>query len=173
MINPTEDIVNIWLQELKDHFIMNNIVLHKEKRRIKNRMIYGGRGQEIDFLSTDGKNYYWIEVSVSVNPYLPGKSVRRQKIIKTALDKFGSKKETSLYNRFGKRTYKKWFVYSPKLFTKKSNEENIYIDTLKRKGIKAINFRDILDEIFEKLDYMGIDTPRQYLYLFKKFGYKC
>jgi len=172
MINPAEDIVNIWLQEFKGHFVKQNIVLRQEKRIINNKNIYGGKGKEVDFLSTDGKSYYWIEVSVSVNPYLPRKSIRRQEITKAALNKFEIKKEILLKKRFGGHAYKKWFVYSPRLFTKKSNEEAIYIKALNKKGIKAISFKVVLDEVFTKLDYMGLDSPRQYLYLLKKFGYK-
>jgi hypothetical protein len=173
MINPAEDIVNVWLQEVCDHFVMNNIVVRKETRLIGGKSISGGRGKEIDFLSTDGKSgYYWVEVSVSPSPRLALKAVRLKETIDIALNKFAPEKEVMIKRRFGIKSVNKWFVYSHKLFSKKLGEEKAYCLALEKEGIKAIGFEKILKEIFKKLDYMGYDTPRQYLFLLKKFGYK-
>ncbi|HUX36201.1 MAG TPA: hypothetical protein VMV71_04195 [Candidatus Paceibacterota bacterium] len=173
MLNPAEDIVNVWLQEVCDHFVMNNIVVRKETRLINGRNIGGGRGKEIDFLSTNGRgDYYWVEVSVSPNPRLPSKAVRSKEAIDIVLKKFASEKEAMIKKRFDIKTVNKWFVYSHKLFSKKLGEEKVYCHALEKQGIKAIGFEKILREVFKKLDYMGYDTPRQYLFLLKKFGYK-
>ncbi len=166
MVNPAEDIVNIWLQEVKDHFTMSNIVVRKGKGS------RGGRGKEIDLLSTKNKEYFWIEVSVSPNPRLPNKSHRLQEITKNAIDKFANEKSGYLGGRFPRQLFKKWFVYSPKLFGKKSDERNQYCEALKRHDITPIAFDKILNELSEKLDYMGYDTTRNYLFLLKKFLYK-
>ena len=91
MINPAEDIVNIWLQEHYKYFVINNLVVPKETRLgAKGRKIGGGRGKEVDFFSTDGKgNYYWVEVSVSPNPRLPGGATKSRDILfESAIKKF-------------------------------------------------------------------------------------
>lgn len=172
MINPAEEIVNIWLQEVHNHFTMSNIVIHKKTRLINGRKIGGGRGKEVDFLSTDGKKYYWIEVSVSPNPRLSNKVVRLRESVNSAVNKFATEKEIAIQSRFGYKKFEKWFVYSSKLFPKKSKEETFYCQALQKRNIKAISFEYVLKDIFNKLDYMGYDTPRQYLFLLKKFGYK-
>ncbi len=178
MINPAEEIVNIWLQECRKHFVMSNIVIPKETRQINGRKIGGGRGKEVDFLSTDVKNnYYWVEVSVSPNPRLPGGATKsRQVIIDNAVKKFAPEKGKYLCNNFGIRITKKWFIYSPKLFVffKKSgtDEEKKFQDALQKRRIKAISFENVLKETYDKINYMGYDTPRQFLFLLKKFGYQ-
>ena len=137
MINPAEEIVNIWLQEHRGHFVMSNIVVPKSSRlNASGRKIGGGRGKEVDFLSTDGKgNYYWVEVSVSPNPRLPGGAEKsRQVIVDNALNKFAEEKEKWLISHFKIKAPEKWFVYSPKLFTflsKKENEEQKFVEALK------------------------------------------
>ncbi len=55
------------------------------------------------------------------------------------------------------------------MFPKKSNEETQYRDALKTKGIKAVSFSDTLNGVYEKLNYMGFDVTRNYLFLLKKF----
>ena len=55
MINPAEDIVNIWLQSANITFTMNNVVVRKENKKIGNKLIGGGRKGEIDIISTNGK----------------------------------------------------------------------------------------------------------------------
>ncbi len=45
MVNPAEDIINIWLQETCDHFTMSNIVVPKSTREIKGRKVGGGTRQ--------------------------------------------------------------------------------------------------------------------------------
>ncbi len=171
MLNPAEDIVNVWLQEVCQHFIMNNIVLRKVTRVIGNKKRGGGRGKEVDFLSTDGKNYFWIEVSVSPSPFLPAKKIHMKKIIDRSLEKFSHEKELALRKRFKKKAYVKWYIYSHKMFLKNSGEEQRFSDALKKFRIKAVSFELILEQVFEKLNYMGYDTPRQNLFLLKKFGY--
>lgn len=171
MINPAEDIVNIWLQDKHNHFTMSNIVVHKKTRKIKGRNVGGGRGKEIDFLSTNGKKYYWVEVSVSPNPRLLRKDVKLQEVIRNAVGKFANEKMNGIYERFNVRNVKKWFIYSPKLFSKKSNEELRYRKALKKKGIEPISFALVLEETYDSINHMGYDAPRQYLFLLKKFGY--
>lgn len=171
MINPAEDIVNIWLQDKHNHFTMSNIVVHKKIRQINGRNIGGGRGKEIDFLSTNGKDYFWVEVSVSPNPRLPRKDVRLQEAISNAVRKFAGEKMDAIHERFNVRNVKKWFVYSPKLFSKKSNEESLYCDALRKEGIEPISFALVLKETHDGINHMGYDVPRQYLFLLKKFGY--
>lgn len=177
MINPAEDITNIWLQECCGHFVMSNIVVKKKTRRIKNKNIGGGRGKEIDFISTDGRgHYFWTEVSVSANPRLPGSVAKSMpKIISDIVRKFGAEKEKWIHNQLNIKTIKKQFVYSHKIFSflsKKTKEEAVFCNKLRKKGIDAKSFGDILGDVYEKLDYMGFDAPRQYLYIIKKFGYK-
>jgi len=171
MINPAEDIVNIWLQDKYNHFTMSNIVVHKKTRNINGKKVGGGRGKEIDFLSTNGKEYFWVEVSVSPNPRLPRKDIRSQEAINNAVGKFADEKMDAIYERFQVRNIKKWFVYSPKLFSRKSNEEALYCAALREKGIKPISFALFLKETHDGINHMGYDVPRQYLFLSKKFGY--
>src|SRR3989338_8426224 len=152
MINPAEEIVNIWLQEHRRQFVMSNIVVPKSSRlNADGRKIGGGRGKEVDFLSTNGKgNYYWVEVSVSPNPRLPGGAEKsRQVIADNALNKFAEEKEKWLINHLKIKAPEKWFVYSPKLFTflsKKENEEQKFVDALKKHNIKAISFGTVLKQ---------------------------
>jgi len=170
MVNPAEDIVNIWLQEVRGHFTMSNIVVPKKTREIKGRKVGGGRGKEIDLITTDGNgNYFWVEVSVSPSPRLSNKKVRFQEIVNNAVDKFSEEKEQYLAKRFVQKHFHKLFVYSPKMFSKKSNEETQYRDALKTKGIEAVSFSDVLNGVYEKLNYMGFDVTRNYLFLLKKF----
>ena len=171
MINPAEDIVNIWLQDKYNHFTMSNIVVHKKTRNINGKKVGGGRGKEIDFLSTDGKDYFLVEVSVSPNPRLLKKDVRLPETINNAVGKFADEKMDAIYERFQVRNVKKWFVYSPKLFSKKFNEEALYCAALREKGIKPISFALFLKETHDGINHMGYDVPRQYLFLSKKFGY--
>lgn len=178
MINPAEEIVNIWLQENRGHFVMSNLVVPKSSRlNARGRKIGGGRGKEVDFLSTDGKeNYYWVEVSVSPNPRLPGGAEKsRQVIVDNALNKFAEEKEEWLRNHFKIKTPEKWFVYSPQLFTflsKKENEEQKFVEALKKRKIEAVSFGIVLKQVYGSLNYFGYDSARQYIFLFKKMGYK-
>lgn len=171
MINPAEDIVSLWLQECKDHFTMSNVVVRKKNRKIGNRTMGGGRGKEIDVISTDGRLYYWTEISVSANPFLVKKSMRLKENVDTAIKKFHHSKEVYLRSRFGNKKFIKQFVYSHKLFPGITNEVTEYCKILKKEGIIAISFDEILNEVYKKLDYMGYDVTRNYLYLLKKFHY--
>lgn len=179
MVNPAEDIVNIWLQEIRDYFTMSNIVVHKRSRIINGKKIGGGRGKEIDLIATDGKGkYFWIEVSVSPSPRLPSKKTKFKEIINNAVKKFAKEKEIYLTERFCRKHFSKMFVYSPKLFSQKSNtsslksdEENRYRAALKMKKIEAVSFTDVLNDVYGKLNYMGYDTTRNYLFLLKRFGH--
>lgn len=180
MINPAEEIVNVWLQDYRKHFVMSNIVVPKGTRvNISGKKIGGGRGKEIDFLSTDGKgNYYWIEVSVSPNPRLPGGAAKsREIILDNVIKKFANEKEMWLKSQFKIKTPERWFVYSPKLFVffskkKKDDEETLFCNNLKKRGITAISFDSVLKEVYDGINYLGYDSPRQYIFLLKKFGYK-
>src|SRR3989338_8120844 len=112
MINPAEEIVNVWLQN-QGHFIMNNLVVPKKSRLNANgRKIGGGRGKEIDFISTDGKGaYYWIEVSVSPNPRMPaGAEKSRTMLVEDVLKKFVDEKNKWLSEHLSIRKASKWFV---------------------------------------------------------------
>jgi len=171
MINPAEDIVNIWLQECQNHFTMSNVYVKKKTRIIRGKKVGGGRGKEIDIISTDWKKSYWVEVSVSPRPRLPKKSIKMNLIISWAADKFDEGKREYLEERFKGMHFEKWYVYSPKLFSKHSKEQERFCSALKKRGIKALNFEDILSEVREKLDYMGYDVTRNYLYLLKMFTY--
>ncbi len=131
----------------------------------------GERGKEIDIISTNGRNYYWTEVSVSSNPRLPNKNVRLKESINNALAKFSDEKEKYFDKRFSHKSFHKQFVYSPKLFLQRSDEESKYCGALKQRGIKAISFERVLREVREKLNYMGFDVTRNYLFLLKKFDY--
>lgn len=164
MVNPAEDIVNIWLQEVCNYFTISNIVVRK------GRGTRGGRGKEIDLISTDGKGkYFWIEVSVSPTPRLPNKSQRFQEITKNAVDKFANEKHRYLRERFPGRVFQKLFIYSPKMFLRRSDEEARYCNMLKTKRIKAISFSKVLSDVYDTLNYMGYDVTRNYLFLLKKF----
>lgn len=174
MINPAEEIVNVWLQNQK-HFIMNNLVVPKKGRlNSKGKKIHGGKGKEIDFLSTDGKgNYYWIEVSVSPSPFLiGGASQVKTRLVGDVLNKFVDEKNKWIRSHLKIKKLERWFVYSPNLFPKKSGSENLFCNELKKRKIRAISFADVLDEVYNNLNHFALDQPRQYIFLFKKMGYK-
>ena len=171
MINPAEDIVNLWLQECRDHFTMTNVVIKKKPRIIKGKKIYGGRGKEVDIVSTDGNRFFWVEVGVSARPYSPLKAVKLDSCVSDAERKFVEEKEIGLKERFKNRDFEKWYVYSPKFFSKSTDEERLYRSRLEQLGIKAISFKTVLSEFREKLNYMGYDATRNYLFLLKEFQY--
>lgn len=172
MINPAEEIVNIWLQDKKDWFTMGNVVVKKRKRIRGGRAVYGGRGKEIDIIATDGSNFYWVEVSVSARPRLPKKSEKIKILSKMVIRKFAPEKEKYLKSRFSKaKEFQKIFIYADKYFTKRSDEKEKFLEKLKQKGIEAINFKEILEDVYDNLDFMGYDITRNYLYLLKKLDY--
>ena len=178
MINPAEEIVNIWLQEHHKYFTISNLVIPQKTRlNAQGRRIGGGRGKEVDFLATNGKGkHYWIEVSVSPNPRLPGGADRSRKIlIDNAIKKFDKGNETWLHINFKVKVIEKWFIYSPRLFAffrNSSAEERLYCDQLQLKNIKAISFAKVLKDVYDELNYYGYDFPRQYIFLLKKMGYR-
>lgn len=173
MINPAEEIVNVWLQECCKRFVMSNIVVHKKTRKIKGRKVGGGRGKEIDFFSTDGEgNYFWTEVSVSPSPRLPGGKKSMRIIKRKAVRKFADEKEKWLKDDFTIKRIKRQFIYSPKMFTRKGNQEKTFREFLRKKKIETVSFGLVLEQVFSKLNFMGYDAPRQYLFLLKKFGYR-
>ena len=94
-VNPAEDIVNVWLQDIQGYFTRQNVNVPKKGRMISGRMVYGGKGKEIDILGikNDGKRI-WVEVSVSPNPYLAKKDVRVANAIDMVNKKFDPEKET-------------------------------------------------------------------------------
>jgi len=164
MVNMGEDIINVWLQDVCKHFVRSNIIVRKKQRIINGKKRGGGRGKEIDFLSTDGKNYYWIEVSFSLKPFLPPRITRAKSLLNLAKKKFAKEKKDAIQGLIGHKDIDQWFIYSPKLFTQKKDEES-YCNSLKKEKIKAISFEKVLKEIFEELNYVGYDAPRQYLKL--------
>lgn len=179
MINPAEEIVNVWLQDHHKYFMMSNIVVPKKTRlNSKGGKLGGGKGKEIDFLATNGKgNYYWVEVSVSPSPRLPsGMSSSRKEIVDDILlKKFAAEKRgwiTKNSRKFRIKTLEKWFVYSPNLFSKKSDGEKKFCERFKRRGVRAVSFLTVLKDAGSELNYFGYDSPRQYIFLFKKMGYK-
>ena len=113
MINPAEDIVNLWLQECCDHFTMTNVVIKKKSRTVRRRKVYGGRGKEVDIISTDGSKFFWIEVGVSARPYLPLKAEKIKRLVSDAHGKFAGEKETGLKDRFNKRELRSG-TYTPR-----------------------------------------------------------
>ncbi len=177
MLNPAEEIVNIWLQDHFKYFITSNLVVPKKTRlNKKGRFLGGGRGKEVDFLATNGKGkYFWIEVSVSPNPRLPGGADKSRDIfVDTVTKKFAQEKEKWIKNNFRIKRIEKWFVYSHKLFSFFRNapqEEGLYIKRLGEKKIKAISFAEVLDNVYNETNFFGYDSPRQYIFLFKKMGY--
>ncbi len=177
MLNPAEEIVGVWLQDHYKFFVMSNVVVKKKIRVINGKNIAGGKGKEVDFLATDGKGkYFWVEVSVSASPRLGGSIKKvRDDLVQAFSGKFVSEKEEFLQKEYGIKKVEKWFVYSPKLFGSKAMEENenekYFCKELEKRRIKAISFQAVLNEIYDDLDHMGYDSPRQYLYLFKKFIY--
>ncbi len=72
--------------------------------------------------------------------------------------KFAEEKEAGLKDRFKNREFEKWYIYSPKFFSKSTNEEQLFVSRLGTLGIKAISFSTVLTEIRDKLDYMGYDA---------------
>jgi len=169
MINPAEDVVNVWLQECHHHFMMSNIYVPAPHRVVKGRKIAGGRGPEVDFLSTDGKGtYIWTEVQVSFNPYVPTIDRAMSQYVKDAADKFEPMKLDHLRETYGVEISKKWFVYSPTMFPKRRPEtEDKYRGLLAQKGIEAISFGRVYSEVLKKQIRMGYDIARQWLYLFQ------
>jgi hypothetical protein len=178
MINPAEEIVNIWLQEHRKYFTISNLVVpQKTRTNAQGRRIGGGRGKEIDFFATNGNGkYYWIEVSVSPNPRLPGGADKSRKIlVDNAIKKFDKGNEIWLRKNFKVKAVEKWFVYSPKLFSffrHDSEEEILYCNQLQQKNIKAVSFAEVLKNVYDELSYYGYDFPRQYIFLLKKMGYE-
>jgi len=49
-VNPAEDIVNVWLQEIRGYFTRQNINVPKKTRVINGKKVGGGKGKEIDIL---------------------------------------------------------------------------------------------------------------------------
>lgn len=148
---------------------MNNVYIRR--RKDKKHGIKGGLGPEIDIISTDGKKYYWIEVSVPPRPYGAG-GHKGKKVAKDYMRKFSSEKERYITKNLKFKPVSKLFVYSAKFFNKKkSDEEKKFKEAMEKKGVETINFETILKEIYEKLDYRGYDETRNYLFLLKQFGY--
>lgn len=158
MINPAEDIVNLYMQICKNRFTMGNVYVATTKP---------GRGAEIDLLSTDGPSYFWTEVSVSANPVKAPKKGRAEAEAQWACRKFDSAKQEFLKQRFPGKGFTQETVYSPLLFVQKA-EEGDFLEGLKMRGIIGISFGDILEELFDKLEYLGYDPTSNILYLLKK-----
>jgi len=167
MINPAEDVVNVWLQECQVHFVMANINVPPPHRFVKGKKIAGGRGPEVDFLSTNGRGVYvWTEVQVSFNPYVPTIDRAMSIYVKEAMAKFAPLKLEHLKKTYGIETFKKWFVYSPTMFPKRRPETEVeYRRLLAQKDIEAISFGRVYSEVLKKQIRMGYDIARQWLYL--------
>lgn len=168
MINPAEDVVNVWLQECFRHFVVANIQVPAPIRERNGRKIFGGRGPEVDFLSTDGRGtYIWTEVQVSFNPYVPTIDRAMPDYIREALRKFDPMKLDYIRKTYHIRKVKKCFVFSPTMFPKRRPEtETKYVGLLAKEGIEALSFGRVYSEVLKKQVRMGYDAARQWLYLF-------
>ncbi len=171
-VNPGEEIVNVWLQDIKNYFTRLNINVRKETRVINGKKRGGGRGKEIDILgiNNSGKKI-WVEVSVSPRPrneYSGTKNVNYY--IKKFSEKFHEEKEKKVNSLFGNKPYSKMFVYSPNLFRK--GEEELFRRGLEEKGIEPVDFEKIFHETIENINHYSVDPIRVYLYYSKYFPKK-
>jgi hypothetical protein len=172
-VNPAEDIVNIWLQDKHGYFTRQNINVPKQLRFINGRPIHGGRGKEIDILgiNNDGDRI-WIEVTVSPNPYLEISTEQVVSALTKVRDKFHSEKATEVERLFCGKRYRKMFVYSPRIFSKKqdiSEKEKQFIEGTQKLGVEPIRFETILEETIDTLNHYSVDPTRIYLYYAKYF----
>ena len=158
MANPAEEIVIAWLQECKGLFTMNNVKVPKA----------GGGSFEIDILAANTGKSIWVEVSVSTDPrcnYL--KDVRFEKTTNDFLKDFQNKDKNSKVSEiFHGESYEKWLVYGKLPLTKE--EQRKFPKTIAEKGVIAIHFGNIIDDL-SKLKYYRLDSPRNYINLFKTF----
>ena len=167
-VNPAEEIVNVWLQDIQGYFTRQNVNVPKQGRLRNGKMVCGGRGREIDILGINNKGQrIWVEVSVSPNPYLPRKEERFNTAFDMVKTKFHNEKAREVNRIFGGKKYKKFFIYSEKLF--KKNEEARFIDRLKKIGITAESFHKLFDECIDKINHYSVDPTRIYLYYSKYF----
>jgi hypothetical protein len=167
-VNPAEDIVNVWLQDIHGYFTRQNVNVPKQGREVKGKMIYGGKGKEIDILGikNSGKRI-WVEVSVSPNPYLAKKELRVSNAIEMVYRKFDKEKEKIVMEIFKNKPFNKIFVYSERLF--RNEQENEFVDKLKRNNIEARCFHNIFNECIENIRHYSVDPTRIYLYYSKFF----
>jgi predicted unusual protein kinase regulating ubiquinone biosynthesis (AarF/ABC1/UbiB family) len=56
-------------------------------------------------------------------------------------------------------------------FTAEISKKKKYHAALQKNNIKAISFAEVLDNVYNDLNYYGYDSPRQYIYLMKMMGY--
>ena len=167
-VNPAEDIVNVWLQDNCGFFTRQNVNVPKEGRLRNGKMVYGGKGKEIDILGINNKRErIWVEVSVSPNPYLASKDVRVRQAVEMVNKKFDPEKQKEVNKIFGNKQFKKMFVYSEKLFKHKEEEE--FVKKLKSVGVEAKNFHKIFDECIKKINHYSVDPTRIHLYYSKYF----
>lgn len=169
-VNPAEDIVNVWLQDVRGFFTRQNVNVKKRKRVIGGKAIYGGRGKEIDILAINATGVrLWVEVTVSPNPYL-GKSANRiSDAMRVVADKFCTEKEVAVRQIFGGRQFQREFVYSRRIF--KKDQEARFLAELKKSGkIKALPFEEIFHMTIKKIDHYSVDPTRIYLYYSKFFS---
>ena len=169
MINPAEEIVNVWLQDVKGHFTIANIHVPAPHRVVNGKKIHGGSGPEVDFLSTDGHGgHVWTEVHVAFNPYVGTIDEAMDSYVMEAVKKFDAFKLEYIKEHHGVRTFEKWYIYSPTMFPKRRPEtEQEFCRLLAREGIQAISFRQVLLESVKKQTRQGYDAPRKWLYLFR------
>lgn len=167
-VNPAEDIVNVWLQDIQGYFTKQNVNVPKKGRMIGGKMVYGGKGKEIDILGikNDGKRI-WVEVSVSPNPFLAKKDVRVANAIDMVKNKFDPEKEIRVMEIFANKPFKKQFVYSERLF--KHDEEKEFVEKIRALGIDALSFHMIFDACIKEIRHYSVDPTRIYLYYSKYF----
>lgn len=159
MKNPAEEIVTAWLQECRCFFTMNNIKVPKKK---------GGMGAEIDILATDVAKNIWVEISVSTNPRQNyRKDVKFDKTVEAYLQDFQREdKNLKVKEIFHDKKFEKWFVYGKLALTK--NETMVFPKTLDERGVKAVYFGDIINDLMQ-LKHYRVDPARCYMNLFKTF----
>lgn len=169
-VNPAEDIVNVWLQDVHGYFTRQNVNVPKGKRMINGKAIYGGRGKEIDILATNmNSDKLWVEVTVSPNPYLGKSASRISDAMNKVKEKFCPEKEKEVRRLFGKGRIRKLFVYSRRIF--RGEQESEFLEKVNALGkVEAIPFEAIFNETISGINHYSVDPVRIYLYYSKYFG---
>ena len=159
MKNPSEELVTAWLQECRGYFTINNVKVPRKG---------GGMGAEIDILATNKQINIWVEVSVSSNPRCNHlKGVRFKETVNDYLIDFKredkKKKASEIFSGEG---FEQWLVYGKLALTK--NEVSLFPQEMKKNGVNAVYFGDILHDLIKLKDYR-LDAARGYLNIIKAF----
>lgn len=159
MKNPSEELVTAWLQECKGYFTINNVKVPRKG---------GGMGAEIDILATNKQRNIWVEVSVSSNPRCNHrKEVRFKETVNDYLSDFRREDKKKKANEiFSGEGFEQWLVHGKLALTK--NEVSLFPQEMKKNGVEAIYFGDILNDLIKLKDYR-LDAARGYLNIIKAF----